>query len=133
MITIAYTDLLLTVLTLSVVAGAVFLVMFLSRARIVLGKAGKVLDDVDRLTPKLERIAEGSEESLRGLAKLSQRADRIAEDVEEVTDETRRVAVPIIREAAHHADNAMSSLRHISALVAGARAGLDAWNRRNSR
>ena len=69
---------------------------------------------------------QGLDATLRGTQRVTDKAERILDDVEAMTDETRRSAVPVVRAVGREAEELLGLVRHVSALVAGARAGLGA-------
>jgi ABC-type transporter Mla subunit MlaD len=129
MVTIQYSDLLFTVITISVVCVSIAVVIGMLRLRLVLQRVDRVMQEAETLAPSLDRLLQESEKTLRATRQLSERATDIAEDVETLTTETRRAAAPLIRELGHHADNAIIPLRQLSALIVGAKAGLAAFGR----
>ena len=129
MVTIQYSDLLFTVITISVVCVSIAVVIGMLRLRLVLQRVDHVMQEAETLAPSLDRLLQESEKTLRATRQLSERATDIAEDVETLTTETRRAAAPLIRELGHHADNAIIPLRQLSALIVGAKAGLAAFGR----
>jgi hypothetical protein len=129
MVTIQYSDLLFTVITISVVCVSIAVVIGMLRLRLVLQRVDHVMQEAETLAPSLDRLLQESEKTLRAARQLSERATDIAEDVETLTTETRRAAAPLIRELGHHADNAIIPLRRLSALIVGAKAGLAAFGR----
>lgn len=129
MITITYVDLLLTVLTVCAVASTVALVTGIQRARALAARMEAVLSRLEPLLPEVDRVAREAEETLRSVRSLSETAGDIARDVESVSSETRRAALPLIRELADEAMAVRLALRHLAALVVGAKAGLAALAR----
>jgi ABC-type transporter Mla subunit MlaD len=129
MVTIQYSDLLFTVITISVVCVSIAVVIGMLRLRLVLQRVDRVMQEAETLAPSLDRLLQESERTLRATRQLSERATDIAEDVEALTTETRLAAAPLIRELGHHADNAFIPLRQLSALIVGTKAGLAALGR----
>ena len=126
MITISYVDLLLTVLTACAVASTVALVSGIARARTLASRLDAILLRLEPLLPEVERLSREAEETLRAVRDLSRTADAIAHDVERVTSETSREALPLIHEFAEEARAVRMAIRHLVALVVGAKVGLAA-------
>lgn len=129
MITITYVDLLLTILTGCGFAATVALIMGVGRARVLAARLDDLLARVEPLLPQVERLAREAEETLRSVRAVSATAGDIARDVERVTSETSRAAMPLIRDLADEAKALHMALRHVSALAAGAKAGIAALAR----
>jgi len=126
MITISYVDLLLTVLTACAVASTVALLSGVSRARSLAARLESLLLRLEPMLPEINRLSHEAEETLRSVRDLSQTADSIAHDVEHLTAETSRAATPLIQELAVEAEALRLALRHLAALVVGAKVGLAA-------
>lgn len=132
MITITYVDLLLTILTACAVAATVALIVLAGRTRSLATRLEAVLTRVEPLLPEVERLSREAEDTLRAVRDVSATAGDIARDVERVTSETSRAAMPLIRDLADEAKALHMALRHVSALAVGARAGITALARGRS-
>jgi uncharacterized protein (DUF2252 family) len=132
MITITYVDLLLTVLTACAVASTVALVRGMSRAGTMAARVEQLLTRVEPMLPELDRLARETEETLRSVREVSSTAGDIARDVDRVTSEASKAALPLIRELADEARALRMALRHVSALAVGAKAGIAALARGRS-
>lgn len=123
MLTIQYTDLLLTILTLCGVTLTVAVVGAAVRARRLAARLDRVLDQIE---PRLPRLGDDLEATVQSTRRVAESAGRISDDLEAVSGETRQAAMPAIGRMADAVENVTEPLRHLSALVTGARAGLSA-------
>ena len=124
MITIAYADLLLTVLTGCAVVATVAMIFGTLRARTTMGRVDSLLARLETLAPEVDRLSREAAAALRSVRALSDTAGEIAREVEDVTSETRRAALPLIHDLASEAEAARMAFRHLAALAVGAKAGL---------
>jgi len=113
MITLRYADIILT-------AVAMCAVVFTAAAVSAVLMLRSTCSDVRRALQSFE----GLDATLRATQRVADKAERILDDVEAITDETRRSAVPVIRAVGREAEELLVLVRHIAALVAGARAAL---------
>lgn len=126
MVTISYGNVLLTMLFLCAVVLTVGALIALFR---MASAAGRLERLIDRVEPDVDDVLREGRETLRSAREVIDRAELIADDVEAVTSETRKVAVPLVWDVAGTVNDAMGPLRHLSALLVGARAGLSALAR----
>lgn len=129
MVTIRYVDLLLTVLTVCGVGVTVALVVGVLRLRTTLVRVDDFLLRLGALLPEIDRVSVEAEHTLQSVRRLSDRAEEIASDVESMTSETRAATLPLLRELGSQVELAAGALRHLTALLVGARAGLAALGR----
>lgn len=129
MITISYEDLLLTVLTACAVGVTVAVIAGTLRLRTTLTRVDDFLYRAGALLPEIDRVSVEVEHTLQSVRRLSDRAEQIAEDVETMTSRTRESTLPLLEELGSQVEVAVGALRHLGALLAGARAGLSALSR----
>lgn len=132
MITIAYTDLLLTVLTVCAVILTVAVVAGVIRARATLRRLDRLMLRSEALLPEVARLADEATEAVQSVHEIADRTGGMARDLEIVTAEARDVALPVLRELQEQVSMFRSGLRHASALIVGAKAGLSALARSKS-
>jgi methyl-accepting chemotaxis protein len=124
MITITYVDLLLTVLTACAVASTLALVFGMRQARSTMARVDSLLTRLEPLLSEVDRLSHEAEEAFRSVRELSNSAGEIARDVESVTSETRRVALPLIHDLADQTAALRVAMRHLVALSVGVKTGL---------
>jgi hypothetical protein len=129
MITITYVELLLTVFAACAVISTVALVIGIARARNTMARVDGLLARLEPLLPEVDRLSREAEEALRSVRELSEKAGVIAVDVESVTSEARRAALPLIHDLAEQTAALRVAMRHLIALGVGAKAGLVALAR----
>lgn len=129
MITVDYTDFLLTVLTLCAVLVTAVIVPIVFRMRQVLASLEGPVARLDTLIPEIERLAGESEQAIRSLRTLTDAAGVIAQDVGSVTASTREVAMPLIEQLSSSVEATQATVRHLTALAVGANAGIAALRR----
>ena len=129
MITVDYTDFLLTVLTLCAVLVTAVVVPIVFRMRQALASLEAPVARIDALLPEIERLAGESEQAVRSLRTLVDAAGVIAQDVGRVTASTREVAMPLIEQLSSSVDATQATVRHLTALAVGANAGIAALRR----
>lgn len=115
MITLRYADIILTAVAMCGVvlaAAAVSAVLVLRSTSSDVRKALASFQELDA--------------TLRATRRVADRTERILDDIEAISDETRCSAVPVIRAVGRETGKLLLMARHISALVSGARAGLSA-------
>lgn len=133
MITIRYVDLLLTILTGCAVGVTIALIVGVARLRGTLARVDAFLARASALVPEIDRVSVEVEHTLQSVRRLSDRAEQIAGDVEAMTSQTREAAVPLLKELGTQVELAVRTLRHLAALLAGAKAGLAAMGRSGAR
>lgn len=115
MITLRYADIILTAVAMCAV---VFTAAAIS-AVLMLRSTSRDVRRALRSFPELDA-------TLRATRRVADKTERILDDVEAIADETRSSAVPVMRAVGRETEHLMQLVRHISALAAGARAGLGA-------
>lgn len=128
MVTISYSSLMLTLLVVCAVVLTVGSLIALFR---MASAATRLQRWIDRVEPDVDEVLREGRATLHSAREVVDRAELIADDVEAVTSETRKAALPLVWEVAGTVNDAMIPLRHLSALMMGARAGLSALTRDN--
>jgi len=128
MVTISYSSLMLTLLVICAITLTVGGLIALFR---MASAAGRLERWIDRVEPDVDEVLREGRATLRSAREVVDRTELIVDDVEAVTSETRKTALPLVREVAGTMNEAMVPLRHLSALLVGARAGLAALTRSN--
>lgn len=128
MVTISYSSLLLTILVLCALTLTAGVLIALFR---IAATAARLERWIDRIEPDLDDVLREGRQTLHSASEVVDRAELIADDLETLTSETRKAALPLVWEVAGTVSDAMGPLRQLSAIVAGARAGLSALARGN--
>jgi len=121
MITLGYADIILTGVAMCAVVFTAAMVSAVLMLR-------STSSDVRRALQSFQEL----DATLRATQRVADKAERILDDVEAVTDETRCSAIPVIRAVGRESEELLGLVRHIAALVAGARAGLGALGGSNT-
>jgi uncharacterized protein YoxC len=114
---------LVEVLVLLMTIGVLILVVVLSRTGQKLGRAIESFEEttkrVNALEPQIRSVLEKLEGELDDLQKVTRQSQKVAADVAEVSDESRRVVLDVI-----HDLESLQLPERYRAAVAGAKAGL---------
>jgi len=118
--TFTLTDLMLIVVTISVVVIVVYLIRLASQLTRASAQAEELIRHLNYLRPQFERLLEEAERELGDIRALTQKAGGIAGDVGAITNTASRLAVPALSSITSLA----GPLRYASAALAGAKIGL---------
>jgi ABC-type cobalt transport system substrate-binding protein len=118
--TLTLTDLLMIVVTVSVVLIVVYLIRLASQLTRASAEAEELIRNMNHLRPQFERLLEEAERELAEIRTLTQKAGGIVGDVGAVTNTASRLAVPALSSLSSLA----GPMRYASAALAGAKIGL---------
>ena len=125
-ITLRLTDILLIILTLSVVGVAVYFMIVLRKLGKVLAETERTLGRAGELMPKLEAVAGRLQETLASVQKLADESTRAVGDVAAVTS----VARAVVEESAEQVSGLLSALKQAGTVLNSFRAGWDFFSKK---
>ena len=122
LLTLRLTDLLLILLTGFVCAAALYAIVLMRHMKAVLLDWRRTANKMEEVLPRIQRLCDTSEETMRSVKGLADQGTRVVSDVAEVTDQIRDAA----EEGLARLHGLMSVLNTASMLVTSFQAGLAA-------
>lgn len=120
MISIRYSDLMLTIIAICFVAGTAGFLFLLIRLGSALAEWRLLTRKADALLPQFQRILDEVEETKKTLRRILKRTDEVTENIASVTSEVRQTVVPLVQLAGR----CSGSLKKLPALLSGLQVGL---------
>jgi predicted PurR-regulated permease PerM len=127
--TVTLVDVLLLILTASVVVAVVFVVRLALQLTRTTAEAEAMIRHINYLRPQIENILKEAEGELSDLRDVTQKVDDIAGNVGAITHQTTKLALPLLTNASVLA----KPLRYAGAALAGAKIGLQVLGSRKKK
>ena len=131
MITLAYADIVLTLIAIAITGGAIVGTVFAVKAMAVLREAAEASSRIASAAERFEELQDEVSVAVVDLRRVLAPAADIAHDASAVTHAVRYGAVPVVDELSRNLSAAASGLRHVRAASHGLKVALEALGDRD--